>query len=114
LAQGELPQGYELSGDVPGSHPACDAPPDFKVDFEGGQYALGARLEVFIGVVENTGREVAEFQEVSCGAPEVAAVALWPAVVLQPGELAEIYIVRRLVFPEEQGRDRPSLLLTAQ
>ncbi|MDH3770329.1 MAG: type-F conjugative transfer system secretin TraK, partial [Nitrospirota bacterium] len=114
LAQGDLPPGYELSGEVPGSHPACEASPAFEVSFEGGQYAVGARLEVFIGVVENTGTTVTEFQEVWCGTSEVVAVALWPSVVLQPGELTEIYIVRRLVFPEEQGRDRPSLLLTAQ
>ena len=112
LAAGGVPQGYDLSTWVdPTATPRCAATAPFRVDFSRGQQLTGGQLEAWVGTVGNAGSAAAELAETACATtPEVVAVAVWPSPRLQPGELAEIYVVRRLPPPEERGLPRPSLI----
>ena len=61
--------------------------------------------------VTNTGTSTAELPETACAlTTAVAAVAVWPTPRLAPGELAEIYVVRRQLPPAERTQPRPSLI----
>ena len=61
--------------------------------------------------LEGARRATAELAETACAlTTEVAAVAVWPSPRLAPGELAEIYVVRRLLPPAERTQPRPSLI----
>ena len=111
LASGEVPQGYaamamRASGAAP---PRCRPGAGFAVDFGSGQYFAGGRLEVFVGLVRNSGSGPAEFREAWCGDHGVAAVALWPQVVLQSREVAEIIVLRHR-SQRQPGTPRRSLL----
>ena len=111
LASGEVPQGYaamtmRASASAP---PRCRPGDGFAVDFRSGQYFSGGRLEVFVGLVRNDGSAPAEFREAWCGDHNVAAVAVWPQVVLQSREVAEIIVVRHRL-QRQPGAPRRSLL----
>ncbi len=113
LALGQTPQGYDLApiGAQAAAAPRCAAPSAWRVDFAGGQYLAGGGLEVFVGRVTNTGPGDAEFTEAWCGDDRgVAAVALWPSVMLAPAETAELYVVRQRRGGEEPAQPRPSLI----
>lgn len=111
LALGEVPPGYELAAIGGGlTPPVCSAPGGVRVSFARGQAFLGANLVAFVGVVHNSGREPVEFVESWCGARGVAAVALAPSPMLQPGGRAEIFVVVRNAPSEPRGTPRPSLL----
>ena len=111
LASGEVPQGYAAMrmGASTSPPPRCRPGQGFVVDFRGGQYFSGGRLEVFVGVVRNDGPAPAEFREAWCGDHHVAAVALWPRVLLQSREVAEIFVVRHR-SQQPPGAPRRSLL----
>ncbi|MEO0760942.1 MAG: type-F conjugative transfer system secretin TraK, partial [Pseudomonadota bacterium] len=94
FAAGEIPAGYS-TGSLTATHPRCRRVGGLQADFSGGQRFLGAAFDVFVGVVRNDGPTGASFDESWCADPSVAAVALWPAIQLAPGGLAEIFVVRR-------------------
>lgn len=111
LAAGSVPQGYDLGPPDPAAAPRCAAPASLRVDFGHGQLLTGGQLEAWVGTVVNTGTSTAELAETACAlTTEVAAVAVWPSPRLAPGELAEIYVVRRLLPPAERTQPRPSLI----
>jgi conjugal transfer pilus assembly protein TraK len=111
LAAGSVPQGYDLGPPDPAAAPRCAAPASLRVDFGHGQLLTGGQLEAWVGTVVNTGTTAAELAETACAlTTDVAAVALWPSPRLAPGELAEIYVVRRLLPPAERTHPRPSLI----
>lgn len=111
LASGRLPDGYTFSETAPSPHPPCDAPASFQVDFARGQYLIGPRFEVFVGVVRNQGSDEATFTESWCADSHVAAVALWPRSTLPAGAVTEIYVVQHLLAPvPDEGLQRPRLV----
>ena len=111
LAAGSVPQGYDLGPPDPAAAPRCAAPAALKLDFGHGQLLTGGQLEAWVGTVANTGTSTAELAETACAVTtEVAAVAVWPSPRLAPGELAELYVVRRLLPPAERTQKRPSLI----
>ena len=111
LAAGAVPQGYDLAMAAdPLAAPRCAAPAPFRVDFASGQHLTGGQLEAWVGTVRHTGGSPAELAETACATtPEVVAVAIWPSPRLQPGELAEIYVVRRVTAAAAR-QPRPSLI----
>ena len=111
LAAGSVPQGYDLGPPDPAAAPRCAAPASLRVDFSHGQLLTGGQLEAWVGTVANTGTSTAELTETACAlTTAVAAVAVWPTPRLAPGELAEIYVVRRQLPPAERTQPRPSLI----
>lgn len=111
LAAGSVPQGYDLGPPDPAAAPRCAAPAALRIDFSRGQLLTGGQLEAWVGTVVNTGATSAELAETACAlSTDVAAVAVWPSPRLAPGELAEIYVVRRLLPPAERTQPRPSLI----
>ena len=111
LAAGAVPQGYDLAMAAdPAAAPRCAAPAPFRIDFDQSQLLTGGQLEAWVGMVANAGGTAAELAETACATtPEVVAVAIWPSPRLQPGERAEIYVVRRVTAAAAR-QPRPSLL----
>ena len=111
LAAGSVPQGYDLAvASDPLAAPRCAAPAPFRIDFAPGQLLTGGQLEAWVGMVDNAGGTAAELSETACATtPEVVAVAIWPSPRLQPGERAEIYVVRRVTAAAAR-QPRPSLI----
>ena len=111
LAAGAVPQGYDLAMAAdPAAAPRCAAPAPFRIDFDQSQQLTGGQLEAWVGMVANAGGTAAELSETACATtPEVVAVAIWPSPRLQPGQLAEIYVVRRVTAAAAR-QPRPSLL----
>ena len=58
----------------------------------------------------NFGVTPVEIKESMCGGWDVAAVAAYPAVVLEPGQKTEIYVVKKIGQKTEIKNYRPSLL----
>ena len=111
LAAGAVPQGYDLAvASDPLAAPRCAAPAPFRIDFGQGQHLTGGQLEAWVGTVRHTGTSPAELAETACATTaEVVAVAIWPSPRLQPGQTAEIYVVRRMAA-DAVRQPRPSLI----
>ncbi len=115
VALEKLPQGYSLGKGVPISRRSCLSREARRAgilyDFERGQTLAGANFDVIIGVAHNTGNAPVELKETWCAnSGEVAAVAYWPEVVLEPNQATEVYVVRRHGSPAARTVTRPSLL----
>jgi conjugal transfer pilus assembly protein TraK len=106
LALQRVPAGYTLRaagrGDLP---PACALP---GVTITPMQVLDGADLILLVARVENNAAVMVEISETACASDDVAAVAVWPALVLAPGETTELYLARRRPA-EGAGAPRPSL-----
>lgn len=97
IALGSLPTGYTLhqlstNGSIP--TPACEQY-GFHYDFSRAQVMMGYRLNIIVGVVTNTSNKVLAVNEIACGGWDIAAVAVYPSPVLNPGESSEIYIANK-------------------
>ncbi len=117
IALGQIPSGYALRPSVPQARRRC-AHGDARrsgilFDFERAQMLIGAHLEVTVGVVHNTGDRPVELKESWCAGEEVAAVAFWPEVVLEPGQATEVYVAFQRLPPRTKSAQRPSLLRQA-
>ena len=110
IALQRIPNGYQLS-DIPRNYklPVCSAE-GFNVDFAQGQLLAGSKLHYIIGKVTNVSAHPLEFKESSCGGYDIAAVALWPENILNPGQSSEIYIVRHTTGKVQVKRQRRSVL----
>lgn len=113
LARGKVPQGYGMDRITDAMwQPSCASPKggDLTYDFAGiGQRVSGGSLLGYIGRVTNVDDEVIELDERWCRTEGVVATAFWPRIVLQPGEQAEVYVVRRREV-RSSAPERPSLL----
>ncbi len=111
-ALNKIPEGYELhETGTDQSVPYC-AQSGLEFRFKSPwQYMMGYSFAVYIGVVQNTSDRDIEFDETSCSAHDVAAVAAWPRIYLSPGEKTELFVVRRM-YHENGSKElfRPNLL----
>lgn len=116
IALGQLPQGYALRPAVPAARRSCLGPEaeraGVRFSFDRGQLLTGARIEVAVGVARNTGAKPVELKETWCAAEDVAGVAFWPEVVLEPGQATEVYVAFQRQPPKPSTAERPSLLGT--
>jgi conjugal transfer pilus assembly protein TraK len=116
IALGQLPQGYALRPAVPAARRSCLAEEaeraGVRFTFDKGQLLTGARIEVAVGLVRNTGLKPVELKETWCAAEDVAGVAFWPEVVLEPGQATEVYVAFQRRQPKPNVTERPSLLGT--
>ena len=114
LVRGEIPEDYVPTAIGP-VHPQCQLYPGWRVAFAEGQRFVGSAYDVYVGVVTREGARAGGFEEQWCGAPDVAAVALSPSAQLDPGQSAEIFVVRRRAAPvaanaPDPQRYRPTLV----
>ena len=105
-----IPAGYNLTN-LPKDYalPKCRVD-GFRVDFSQGQLIAGSKLHYVIGKVTNISKETLEFKESGCGDYDVAAVALYPTNVFEPGESAEIYVIKHAQGRQEIKQVRASVL----
>lgn len=110
LALGTIPQGYKI-GKTPSTArlPTCDHP-GLEVNFAKGQYMTGHNINVFVGVATNTSSQPLEFKESWCGNWDVAAAAVWPRNLLQPGEKTEVFVAIKQNRAKSSSNKRRSLL----
>lgn len=110
LALGDIPKGYSV-GKMPRNAqvPTCDHP-SLDVDFADGQLMNGHSINVYIGVVTNTSNKPVEFQESWCGGWDVAAIAVWPRNVLEPGQKTEVFVASKQSKANVNTNKRRSLL----
>lgn len=110
LALGDIPKGYSV-GKMPRNAqvPRCDHP-SLDVDFSNGQLMNGHSINVYIGVATNTSNKPVEFKESWCGGWDVAAIAVWPHNVLEPGQKTEVFVASKQSKANANTNKRRSLL----
>ena len=110
IALQRVPSGYQLTS-IPKNYalPSCSAQ-GFRVDFSKGQLMAGSKLHYIVGKVTNVSAHTLEFRESSCANYDIAAVALWPNNMLEPGQSSEIYVVRHAPGRQEMQQVRTSVL----
>lgn len=112
IAAGTLPPGYGMRAvapdDVP---PLCLGPDSVGYGFDRGQVIAGSQLEVMVGTVTNGTSTALELSEAWCATSDVAAVAYWPHVHLEPGRTTEVYVLRRPGRRAAPDAVRPSLIV---
>lgn len=110
LALGQIPKGYSIGkAGRNDSVPACYQS-GISFDFSGAQVVMGHNFKVVVGVARNAAREPVMFDETSCTHPTLAATAVWPRNMLEPGDATEVYVVTRVGEPQAEESTRPSLL----
>lgn len=110
LALGKLPKGYSIGKiSAHDSLPACSQS-GITFDFSRSQMIMGHNFKVVVGVAQNNSLAPEMFDETSCTHPNLAAVAAWPANMLEPGQRTEVYIVTRVGDAPAEESSRPSLL----
>ncbi len=113
LALNQLPKGYALTNQDTESLPYCRQT-GLKFNFNNGQTVLGHHFIIHIGVTENTSPIAIEFIESTCGDWDIAAVAAFPRVALNPGEQTEVYVIQKRNYKREIKVTRPSLLMVGE
>jgi len=108
LALMRTPRGYSLRAPLAGEVLRCTQPGLVTTI---GQTLEGRDLLVMVGTAKNSGLVPLELDERSCAfeSQETVAVAAWPKVWLEPGEMSELYIAVRRT-PDAETTARPSLL----
>jgi len=108
-ALGKVPSGYSLGPLDPRSAAAarCDMP---GLRIEQKQLLTGFNMQLVVARVTNMQPVPVDIVETGCRGADVLAAAAWPAVHLQPGQAAELYVAIRA--PGEDASDvvRPSLV----
>lgn len=111
IAQQQLPPGYKLS--TPNAQDLDQITcmqAGMRFEFDKGQVVDGSGLRVIIGQVTNTSANRNEFREENCANWQVAAVAAWPHVLLEPGQTTEVYVALKDNKQPMQPLRRPSLI----
>jgi len=110
LALGEIPQGYSMGQLRSGSAiPSCHLP-GFEFDFQNAQLIQGHDYNALVATVRNVSNRTLQFDEMACTHPLLAATAVWPKNVLEPGEKTELYVATRSANNIVRAAKRPSLL----
>ncbi|QCF28134.1 TraK domain-containing protein [Hydrocarboniclastica marina] len=110
IALGDVPQGYAVrnrSSAEPA--PLCNQR-GLRFDFSDAQMIDGQKFKAVVGVVSNLADQPIEFVETNCASRNVAAVAAFPHVYLEPGQKAEVYVVLKDGVEKSRGKKRKSLL----
>lgn len=110
VALKNIPTGYTLTN-IPKGYalPRCRVQ-GFDVDWSKGQLIAGSKLHILVGKVTNTSSSVLEFKEAGCGDYDVAGVALFPTNIFNPGDSAEIYVIKHAQGKQELKQVRSSVL----
>ena len=110
VALKNIPTGYTLTN-IPKGYalPRCRVQ-GFDVDWSRGQLITGSKLHILVGKVTNTSNSVLEFKEAGCGDYDVAGVALFPTNIFNPGDNAEIYVIKHAQGKQELKQVRSSVL----
>jgi conjugal transfer pilus assembly protein TraK len=108
LALMRTPRGYSLRAPLLGETLRCTQP---NLIATIGQTLEGRDLLILVGTAKNSGLVPLELDERACAfePQETVAVAAWPKVWLEPGEMSELYVAIRRT-PEAEPTARPSLL----
>jgi conjugal transfer pilus assembly protein TraK len=110
IALGQVPEGFGLgplqAGDMV---PFCDQR-GMKYEFLKGQYLRGHHFHISVGTIRNVSAGLLEVDETACLNGQIAAVATWPYTYLEPGQMAEIYVVLRRDLTPAPTTVRESLL----
>lgn len=110
LALGEVPQGYSIGKLLSGSAiPSCHLS-GFEFDFKNAQLIKGHDYNAIVATVRNISGQTLQFDEMACTHPLLAATAVWPKNVLEPGERTELYVATRSANNIVRASKRPSLL----
>ena len=111
LALMQTPRGFSLREPQTGESIRCTQP---QLNIATGQALEGRDWVVLVGTVRNTGLSALEIDERACAEEnqETVAVAAWPKVLLEPGEVSELYVMVRRTS-ETETTARPSLLKDA-
>ncbi|WP_342449994.1 TraK domain-containing protein [Thiorhodococcus minor] len=110
LAREELPEGYRLRPARPDESVDCVQD---GLETRRGQVLEGQDVALVTALVRNVSAARLEIEERACraqGEDETVAVAAWPQVWLEPGEMVELYLAVRPTPPERVHPPRPSLL----
>ncbi|HDV6122858.1 TPA: type-F conjugative transfer system secretin TraK [Pseudomonas aeruginosa] len=110
LALGKTPKGYSIGkANSLDTVPACYQD-GIAFDFSSSQIVMGHNFKVIVGVASNRGQVPTMFDETSCTHPTLAATAVWPRNMLEPGEKTEVYVITRVGEAPAEESTRPSLL----
>lgn len=110
LALGQIPKGYSIGkAGRRDTVPAC-LQDGIDFDFASGQIIMGHNFRVVVGVARNSSQVPQMFDETSCTHPTLAATAVWPLNMLEPGQKTEVYVVTRTGEAPAEESMRPSLL----
>lgn len=110
LALGKTPKGYSIGkANSLDTVPACYQD-GISFDFSSSQIVMGHNFKVIVGVASNRGQVPTMFDETSCTHPTLAATAVWPRNMLEPGEKTEVYVITRVGEAPAEESTRPSLL----
>lgn len=110
LALGKLPKGYSMAKmTAMDTVPAC-LQPGLHFDFSKAQQVMGHSFRGVIAVAQNISEQPILFDETSCTHPTLAATAVWPNNMLEPGQKTEVYVITRVGEPVSEESSRPSLL----
>jgi len=91
LAENRVPAGMETSAGGPALNSLCAIPLTFRSGSRH-QWYHNNSLHLTAGVITNTGRQTARFDEASCRGTRTLAAAAWPHSELAPGESTEVYV----------------------
>lgn len=110
LALGNMPKGYSIGkASNMDTVPACFQE-GISFDFSKAQIIMGHNFKVLVGVARNQASIPVLFDETSCTHPSLAATAVWPRNMLEPGDKTEVYVVTRVGDAPAEESTRPSLL----
>ncbi|MGI0646929.1 TraK domain-containing protein [Pseudomonas aeruginosa] len=110
LALGNMPKGYSIGkASNMDTVPACSQE-GISFDFSKAQIIMGHNFKVLVGVARNQASVPVLFDETSCTHPSLAATAVWPRNMLEPGDKTEVYVVTRVGDAPAEESTRPSLL----
>lgn len=109
LGQGHVPPGYAYR-DIGATDraPGCQ---QAGLTLQPKQVLEGHDMVAFVAAMTNTSDQPIEFQESSCAADGVLAVASWPGPLLQAHQSSEVYIVVRRSATGGPTNLRPSALV---
>jgi len=112
IVVGEVPPGYRFHNvaDLQSRPLSVCKQKNLIFDFDQGQLVDGHNLSVLVGTVRNVSTEAVEFIESNCDNWNVASIAAWPEVYLQPGQTSEVLIAFRQNKEPQRKIERPSLL----
>ncbi|NDL63376.1 type III secretion system outer membrane ring subunit SctC [Acerihabitans arboris] len=103
LVENRVPAGMETNASGPALSSLCAIPLTFRSGNRH-QWYHNNSLRLTAGVITNTGRQTARFDEASCRGARTLAVAAWPHSELAPGESTEVYVAWDDGIPSSPAR----------